>query len=99
MTIKGTILAVDPSLSGGDDSVVAATGMQDGCVVIVGIHVLKGDVDQALSQLVELAERHNAVTIGVEHAACGHHILKSLNNQIGNRTFNVVVLSHEGRSK
>ena len=41
MTIKGTMLAVDPSLSGGDDSVVVATGMQDGCVVIVGITFLK----------------------------------------------------------
>ena len=47
----------------------------------------------------EFAEKYRAHTMGVERAAYGHHILKSLNNRIGDRTFNVTALSHEGRSK
>ena len=35
----------------------------------------------------------------MEKAAYGHHILKSLNNTIGGKSFNVTALSHEGRSK
>lgn len=67
--------------------------------MIVGLHVLKGEVDEALPQIVEFAERYNAHTIGVERAAYGHHILRSLNNTIGGKSFNVTALSHEGRSK
>ena len=93
------MLAIDMSLAGGDDSALVAVGMQDQAVVIVGLQFLKGDVDEALPQIVELAERYNAVTIGVEKAAYGFRILKSLDNRIGDRTFNVIGLSHEGRSK
>ena len=74
-------------------------GLFLGAAVIVALEVLKGEVDGALPQIVEFAERYSAHTIGVERAAYGHHILKSLNNRIGDRTFNVTALSHEGRSK
>ena len=99
VTIKGTMLAIDMSLNGGDDSALVAVGMQDQAVVIVGLHFLKGDVDEALPQIVEFAERYNAHTIGVEKAAYGFRILKSLDNRIGQRSFDVIGLSHEGRSK
>ena len=80
------MLAIDMSLAGGDDSALVAVGVQDGAAVIVGLHVLKGEVDEALPQIVEFAERYNAHTIGVEKAAYGHHILKSLNNTIGGKS-------------
>ncbi len=99
VTIKGTMIAIDMSLNGGDDSALVAVEMQDQAAVIVGLHFLKGDVDEALPQIVEFAERYNAHTIGVEKAAYGFRILKSLDNRIGDRSFNVVGLSHEGRSK
>ena len=40
--IQGTMLAIDMSLAGGDDSALVAVGVQDGAAVIVGLHVLKG---------------------------------------------------------
>ena len=41
------MIAIDMSLAGGDDSALVAVGVQDGAAVIVGLHVLKGEVDEA----------------------------------------------------
>ncbi|AII49777.1 hypothetical protein KR52_11585 [Synechococcus sp. KORDI-52] len=69
VAIKGTMIAIDMSLDGGDDSALVAVGMQNQAVVIVGLYFLKGDVDEALLQIVEFAEPFNAHTFGVEKAA------------------------------
>lgn len=97
--IEGTFIAIDMSLTGGDDSALVAAGVQDGRVIIVGLHILPSDVDQALPAIVALAERYGCHTLGIEKAAAGHQVLKSLNNTIGGRTWRVVPLSHEGRNK
>jgi hypothetical protein len=100
--VTATFLAVDTALVGGegrDQTALVAAGVQDGNVAIVGLHFLTGDVDEQLAQIVEYAALYNAHSVGVEAAASGFHILKSLDNRIGDRTFNVVKLSHKGKNK
>ena len=98
----GSFIALDLNLSGdkgSDTSALVAAGVQDGKVVILGVHALGGYVEDALPQILDYADRYNAMGIGVEKAAGGHHILRSLNNNVSGKTFNVYPLSHEGRSK
>ena len=60
---------------------------------------MHGHVEDALPQVLDYADKYNCHTLGVEKAAGGHYILRSLGNNVAGRTFNVVPLSHEGRSK
>lgn len=99
---RGSFIALDLNLSGdkgSDTSALVAAGVQDQKAVVLGVHALSGYVEDALPQILDYADRYNAVGIGVEKAAGGHHILRSLNNNVAGRTFNVTALSHEGRSK
>ena len=95
----GSFIAIDMSLSGGDDSALVAGIVQDGRIVLVGLHILPPDVDEALPAIVELAKRYKCHTLGVERAAAGAYVMKSLANNIGGQVFNVIPLSHEGRNK
>ena len=96
---RGTFAAIDMSLSGGDDSAMVIGTVVDGRIVITGLHILPPDIDEALPAIVNLAKEHNCVSIGVERAASGAYIMKSLGNNIGGRHWNIVALSHEGRNK
>lgn len=99
---RGSFIAIDMNLSGekgSDTSALVAVGAQDGKAIILGIHEIAGHVEDALPQILDYADRYNCHTIGVEKAAGGHFVLRSLNNNVAGRTFNVVALSHEGRSK
>ncbi|EAU74279.1 hypothetical protein [Synechococcus sp. RS9916] len=100
--VTATFAALDMALIGGDgrdSSALVVGGVHEDGVIIVGIHELKGEVDQQLGQIVELAERYRFHTLGVEQAASGSWVMKSLNNSIQGKSFNVVPLSHQGKNK
>lgn len=100
--VTGTFIAIDMNLTGGDrndTSALAAVGVWEGHAVIVGLELLPDNVDEALAAIARYAQKYNAISVGVEKAASCFHILKSLNNRIGDRTFDVIPLSHEGRNK
>ena len=99
---RGSFIAIDMNLSGekgSDTSSLVAVGAQDQKAVILGVHELRGHVEDTLPQILDYADRYNCHTLGVEKAAGGHYVLRSLNNNVAGKTFNVVPLSHEGRSK
>ena len=99
---RGSFIALDLNLSGdkgSDTSALVAVGVQDQKVVVLGVHALGGYVEDALPQILDYADRYNAVGIGVEKAAGGHYILRSLKNNVAGKTFQVFALKHEGRSK
>lgn len=101
--ITTTVMYCDLNLAGADKgadkSAVAIGGVQDGNVVILGLHFLQGEVEHQLAQIVELAEKYNCFVVFVEKAAAGHFVLKSLNNRIGDKTFQVRAASHKGLNK
>ena len=102
INLTATFIAVDMALVGGkgrDESALVAAGVQDGNVIITGLHFLKGATEDQLAQIVEYAEKYQAHTVGVESAAMGHYVLKSLSNNIGSKTFNVTAISHRGKNK
>ena len=102
INLTATFIAVDMALVGGkgrDESALVAAGIQDGNVVITGLHFLQGATEDQLAEIVQYAEKYRAHTVGVESAAMGHYVLKSLSNNIGEKTFNVVPISHRGKNK
>ncbi len=99
---RGSFIALDMNLAGekgSDTSALVAVGVQDGKIVVLGVHALGGFVEDVLPQILDYADRYSAIGLGVEKAAGGHHVLRSLNNNVAGRTFQVHALNHEGRSK
>lgn len=99
---RGSFIAIDMNLSGekgSDTSALVAATAQDGKVVILGVHELHGYVEDILPQILDFADKYDCHTLGVEKAAAGHQVLRSLKNSVAGKTFNVVPLHHEGKSK
>lgn len=100
ITIQGQMMALDMGLSrGGDESAAAVVGISEGRMVITGLYILPQDIDDCIPAIAEIAHRHSVHTIGVEAAAGGFRVLDSLSNNFQGKSWNIVKLSHEGRSK
>lgn len=84
---------------GNDDSALTVLGIQDGNIVLLGLHIIETDVEKAMVQVAELADRYRATYIAVEAAGAGHALTRSLGNNLNERHFNVRSVSHRGLSK
>lgn len=103
INISQTVIAVDLNMAGGDTksdkSALAVGAVQDGNVVILGLHYLQGGLEEQLAQIVDYAHQYNAFVVHVEKAAAGHSVLNSLSGRIGDRAFQVKAISHRGLNK
>ena len=101
--ISQTFIAVDLNMAGGDrksdKSALAVGGIQDGNVVILGLHYLQGGLEEQMDQIDTYANSYNAMVVYVEKAAAGHAVLNSMGNFIGDRAYNVRPISHKGKNK
>lgn len=98
--VGATMMAIDFGLTeGGDRSALTVGGVMDGHVVILGLHFLEGQIEEMFAQIVDIAKTYNVHTVGIEMAAAGDFIFRGLNNNIGDRHFNLVKLSHGGKNK
>nr|WP_115093678.1 hypothetical protein [Synechococcus sp. UW106] len=103
INISQTVIAVDLNMAGGDKrsdkSALAVGGVQDGNVIVLGLHYLQGGLEEQLAQIADYAHRYNAFVVYVEKAAAGHSVLNSLSGRIGERTYQVKPISHRGLNK
>lgn len=80
-------------------SALAVGGIQDGNVVILGLHYLEGGLEDQMTQIDHYANSYNAMVVYVEKAAAGHAVLNSMGNFIGDKAYNVRPISHKGKNK
>ena len=101
--ITQTVIAVDLNMAGGDKrsdkSALAVGGVQDGNVVVLGLHFLLGSLEEQMAQINDYATSYNAFVVFVEKAAAGHSVLNSMGGFIGDRAYQVKPISHRGLNK